>query len=93
MLIIAAVFYCVNQLTYNQQGGVAGIVVNIFQPLIHYAPVVGGEHIHMVALKLKELAEHTEMHREHLRHKYCIFFLHFLCENEAAGFIINQFSH
>ena len=36
--VIAAVLDGVDQLSDDQQGGVAGVVVDIFQPLVHDAP-------------------------------------------------------
>ncbi len=47
--VISPVLHRVDELTDDQQGGVAGVVVDVLEPLIHDPPVVGGEHVHLVA--------------------------------------------
>ena len=89
MGVVAAVFNGVDQLTDDQQGGVAGVVMDVFQPLIHDAPVVTGEHIHMVALQLEQTLEHSKVDGQHLGHEDGIFLFHFLCEQETSVVVID----
>ena len=52
------------------------------------APVVGGEHIHLIALQLQKLAEHTEVDGQHLGHEDGVLLLHLLGKEETAGVVI-----
>ena len=63
--------------------------MDIFQAFIHNAPVVGGEHIHLVALTLQQLLHHAEVDGEHLGHQEGILLLHLLGEQQTASFVIN----
>ena len=87
--VIAAVFDGVDELADDQKGGITGVVVDIFQPLVHDAPVVGGEHIHLIALQLQKLAEHTEVDGQHLGHEDGILLLHLLGEQQTPVLIID----
>ena len=86
--VIAAVLDGVDQLSDDQQGGVAGVVVDIFEPFIDDAPVVGGEHIHLVALQLQQTLEHPEVDGQHLGHEDGVLLLHLLGKEETAGVVI-----
>ncbi len=91
--VIAAVLHRVDELADDQQGGVAGVVVDVFEALIHDAPVVGGEHIHLVALALQQLLHHAEVDGEHLGHQEGVLLLHLLGKKKTAGFVIYKLSH
>ena len=89
MGVVAAVLHGIDQLADDQQGGIAGVVVDIFQPLVHNPTVVGGQHIHLVALQLQQPLEHTEVDGQHLGHQEGVLLLHLLGEEKAAGVVIN----
>ena len=67
--------------------------MDIFQPLVDDAPVVGGEHIHLVALQHQKLAEHSKVDWEHLGHEDGVLLLHLLGEQQPPILVVNQFSH
>ena len=83
----------VDELADDQQSGVAGVVVDVLQTLVHDAPVIGGEHIHLISGVLQQLLHHAEVDREHLGHQEGVLLLHFLGKEQAAGFIIHKLSH
>ena len=83
----------INELADHQQRGITGIVVDIFEPLVDDTAVVGGKHIDFVAVQLKHLFEHGEMHRQHLRHQQGIFPFHFFGKQQAPLLIIDEFCH
>ena len=82
----------VDELSNDQQGRVTGVVVDIFEALVHNAPVVGGEHVYLVALALQQLLHHAEVDGQHLGHEEGILLLHLLGEQQASGIVIDQFS-
>ena len=93
MRIISAVLNGINELTDDQQGGVAGIVMNVFQSLIHHGLAAVIELHHPVTLQLQDLTEHLKVDGQHLRHKNRIFFFHLLREEQPSGGIITKFCH
>ena len=86
--VVAPVLDGVHELPDDQQSGVAGVVVDIFQTLVHHGPAVVVQLVHMVAFQLQQLAEHPEVDGQHLGHEDGVLLLHFLGEKEAAGLII-----
>ena len=62
--------------------------MDIFEPFIDDAPVVGGEHIHLVALQLQQTLEHPEVDGQHLGHEDGVLLLHLLGKEETAGVVI-----
>ena len=88
MGVIAAVLHRVDELADDQQGGVAGVVVDILEALVHNTAVVGGKHIHLIALALQQLLQHTEVDGEHLGHQEGVLLLHLLGKEKPAGFVI-----
>ena len=71
-----------------QQGRVAGVVVDVLQPLVHHClPLIVQLH-HIVAFQLKHLLEHPEVDGEHLGHQDGVFFLHLLGEQETTSLVI-----
>ncbi|MPN58783.1 hypothetical protein SDC9_206497 [bioreactor metagenome] len=93
MGIVASVFHRVDELADDQQGGVAGVVVDVFEALVHNAPVVGVEHVDFIALVFQNTLEHGKVHRQHLGHQEGVFLLHFLGEQESSGFVVNELCH
>ncbi len=91
--VVAPVLHRVDELADDQQGGVAGVVVDVFETLVHNATVVGGEHIHLVALALQQLLHHAEVDGQHLGHEEGVFLLHLFGEQQASGVVIDQFCH
>ena len=91
--IVFAAFDGVDQLADDQKRWITGIVVNVFKAFVHNAPVGGGEHIHLVALKLEHLFQHGEMHRKHLRHQQGVLPFHLFREEQAALLVVYQFCH
>ena len=63
--------------------------MDVFQALVHDAPVVGGEHIHLVALALQQLFHHAEVDGQHLRHEEGVLLLHLLGEEKTSSVVIN----
>ena len=86
--IIFAAAHCLQQLTDHQQRRIASVVVDIFQSGIHNAAVGSGEHIHLVTVQLEHLAQHGEVHRQHLRHQQGVFLLHLFGKQQPPGFVI-----
>ena len=91
--IVFPAFHRVDELADDQKGGVAGVIVDVFEPLVHNSPMGGGEHIHREALQLEHPFQHGEMDRQHLRHKQGVFPLHFFCEQQATLLVVYQFCH
>ena len=91
--VVAPVLDGVDELADDQQGGVTGVVVDVFQALVHDAPVVGGEHIHLVALQDEQLLEHAEVDGQHLGHEDGVFLLHLAGEEQPPVLIVFQFCH
>ena len=91
--VVLAALHRVDQLADHQQGGVAGVVVDVFQPLVHDAPVVGGEHLHLVALGLQDPGQQPEVDGQHGGEEDGVLLLHLLGEEEPARFVINEFCH
>ena len=89
MGVVAPVLHRVDELADDQQGGIAGVVVDVLQPLVHDAPVVGGEHVHLVPLALQQLLHHAEVDGEHLGHEEGVLLLHLLGEQQPAGLVIH----
>ena len=88
MGVIAPVLNGIHKLADDQQGGVAGVVVDIFQPLVHHRPPLVVQLVHMIALQLQQLAEHAEVDGQHLGHQNGILLLHLLGEQQAAVFVV-----
>ena len=86
--VIAPVLNGIHKLADDQQGGVAGVVVDIFQPLVHHRPPLVVQLVHVIALQLQQLAEHAEVDGQHLGHQNGILLLHLLGEQQAAVFIV-----
>ena len=63
MQVVLAALHRVDELADDQQGGVTGVVVDVLEPLVHDAPVVGGEHLHVEALGLQNPGHQAEVHR------------------------------
>ena len=86
--VIAPVLDGVQELADDQQGGVAGVVVDVLQPFVHHClPLIVQLH-HIVAFQLKHLLEHPEVDGEHLGHQDGVFFLHLLGEQETTSLVI-----
>ena len=91
--VVAPVLDGVHELADDQQGGVAGVVMDIFQALVHHRPAVVVQLGHLVALQLQQLAEHAEVDGQHLGHEDGVLLLHLLGEEKAAVFVIHKFCH
>ena len=89
MGIIAPVLNGVHKLPDDQQGGITGVVVDIFQALVHHVFAVVVQLHHVVALQGEDLAEHLKVDGQHLGHEDGIFLLHLLGEEKAAVFVID----
>ncbi len=48
--VVAPDFHRGDQLADDQERGIAGVVVDILEPLVHDPPVVGGQHFDMIAV-------------------------------------------
>ena len=89
MHIIVPALHRIDELADDQQGGIAGVVVDIFQALVHNPSVVGGEHLHLVALVLENPGNEIEVDWKHGGKEDGILFLHLLSKEETPGLIIN----
>ena len=87
--VIAAVLDGVHKLADDQQGGVAGVVVDVFQTLVHHVAAVVVQLVHLVALQQQQLAEQLKVDGQHLRHQNGVFVPHLLGEQQTAGLIVD----
>ena len=67
--------------------------MDILEALVHDAPVVGGEHLHLEALGLQNPGHEPEVNRQHGGEEDGVLLLHLLGEEKAAGFVVYQFCH
>ena len=88
MGVIFAAFHRVNELSNDQQSGIAGVVVDVLEALVHNAPVAGGEHLHLIPQVFNDTGHQSKVDRQHGGKEDGIFLLHFPGKQEAAGFVI-----
>ena len=93
MYVVLAALDGVDELPDHQQGGVAGVVVDIFLSGVHDALAPAVEHLHLEALGLQEPGQHGEVDGEHLGHQEGVLLLHLLGEEEAAGIVVDKLCH
>ena len=89
MGVVLAAFHRVDELADDQDGGEAGVVVDVFLSVIQDALAGGVEHLHLVAHGLDDPHQHGEVHGEHLGHQQGVLLLHLLGEQEAAGIVVD----
>ncbi len=80
----------VDKLADHQQGGVAGVVVDVFQALLHHVRSAVVEQLEMIAAVFQHVDEQMEMNRRHGGGKNRVFPLHFPGEQQTAVFRIFQ---
>ena len=61
----------------DQQRRIAGVVVDIFQPLIDNSTARRAQQLAVIAVRLQDADEQLEMHGQHVRDKDGMGFLHF----------------
>ena len=66
----------VEELAYDEQGGIAGVVVDVFEAqLADLAPAVF-QKLAVIALLLHDRGHDAKLHRRHVRNQYLVRFLH-----------------
>ena len=88
MGVIPLVLDGVNHLADDQQSGVAGVIVDVFQAALHHGPAVVVEDGHLVPRPLQQLGEEAEVNGQHLGDENGIFLAHLLGEEKAAGLVV-----
>ena len=66
-----------HDLSHNDEGRVAGVIVYVFQPCIHCLFAHLRQHIHVVAAMAEYRRQKVEMNRRHLRYQDRIILAHF----------------
>ena len=85
--IVFSAFQRVQKLSDNQNGGIAGVIVDIFQTRFGDFASSAFEHFHFVAVVRENFHDQAEMHRKHIGNQYGIIPLHFFGEADI-GIII-----
>ena len=88
MGVIAAVLNGVDHLPDDQQGGVAGVVVDVFQAAVHDGFPVVVQDGHVVPGAGQELGEETKVDGQHLRDEDGVLLPHLLGKEQAAGLVV-----
>ena len=70
----------IDKLTYDKYGGIAGVVMAVFEPRVLYVLTLSGKKLGFNSVAVEYFAYHTEVHRQHIGHKDGIVLSHFLCE-------------
>ena len=88
MGVVAPVLHRVDHLADDQQGGVAGVVVDVLQAVVHHGAAVVVEDGYLVPGALHELGKQAEVDGQHLGDEDGVFLAHLLGEEEAAGRVV-----
>ena len=83
----------IDKLSDYEKRGVAGVVMNVFQPLLHDPGPVVGEQLYFVTAIAEYVDKQLKMNGEHHRAQNGVFFLHLLCKQKTSVFIVNKFCH
>ncbi len=83
----------VDHLANGEDGGIAGVVVNVFQPGLGDFRACAGEQLRMVAEVIQDAAQNIEMNGGHHGKQDGIFPLHLSGKEQTSRFIIDAFSH
>ena len=83
MRVIFAREQSVHDLPDDEQGRIAGVVINVFETHVNRVTVIVGQYLHMEATRIKGRFQKPEMDRGHLRAEDRVLVAHFLCENKA----------
>ena len=78
--VVFAGFNRIHQLTDDQQGGVAGVIMHVAQTLLRDVRTLGVQQLHVVAVVFHQAADESKLHGQHVRHQNFIGFSHFLRE-------------
>ena len=65
--VIFAAFEGINELADHQQGGIARIVVHIFEPFLHDARSAGGQQLRFIAIAAEHVHKQLKMDGQHHR--------------------------
>ncbi len=83
--IVSAGLDGLHDLPHHNQGGVAGVVVYVFQSHVHGFPVVRlSKHLQMIAGGVEGRCDQAEMDRRHLGTEDGVILPHFLCEYDPC---------
>ena len=88
MYVVPPALDGVNELADDQEGGVAGVVVDVLLSGVHDALAGGVEGLHLEALPLQQAGHHAEVDGEHLGHEEGVLLFHLLGEEEPPGLIV-----
>ena len=88
MQVVLAAFHRVDELADDQQGGITGVVMDVFEALVHDAPMIGGEHLHPEAFGLQDAGHQAKVYGQHGGEEQGIFPLHLLREQEAPVLVV-----
>ena len=83
--VVAPGLQGVDKLPDHQQRGVAGVVVDVFQPQLGHLAAAVFKHLDVIALLAEQLGEKTEMQRQHTRNENGVRALHGRCEFRVSA--------
>ena len=75
--VVLSALQRVDELPRDAEGGVAGIVVNVFEPLVDDGAGVVAEHLDVPPVLAEEIDDDAEVHGKHIRHEDLVRMLHF----------------
>ena len=78
--VVTAGFQCLHELPDDQQCRIAGIVVHVFEPLVHDGAAGCPQQLAVVAVGLEYADQQLKMYRQHVRYENGMCFFHLRCE-------------
>ena len=88
--VVPAALEGVDELADHQNGGVAGVVMDIFEPRLRDPGPAGLQQLHLVAGALHHLADELEVHGQHIGHQDGVGLFHLLSEDDVAFFLVGH---
>ena len=78
----------VDELSDDQNGGVTGVIVDVFLSGVDHGTTGIFQHIHLIALPAENTHQHGKVIGEHLGNQEGIFFFHLFCKKKPAGLVV-----